>query len=526
VNNPLTHHSSLITPHPFDFALSANPDKISAVITIKRTFTAPIHRWKAGTKKQWVRGPLLLILSALLAACDMLIPPPAPTPDPSPAPPLPPLAMSVDLDDSAVVVPIPIDPPSFNAYLNDTGYEALIGELVFGALAEIGPDGEFYPELAADLPTLANGGLSEDGTTVTWKLRPGILWSDGQPFTSADVRFTWDALKQSGIWAPGFDLIESIETPDETTAVVKYKEFYPNYLLQFGGNGTGVLPAHQCGDPGRMLFWDCNFEPVSTGPFVLAQWIPGVRLIFEPNPHYLVPDRPLSPQLVFEIVQDPELRQRSLIRGNQHLDLWPNADLIPKMEDGGTVTVIRTDPARYVMRLVLNLSDPQDPTKPHPILSNPQVRQAIYHAVDINYLNAEAFDNRGLPVETELYQLDCDLPPYHDYNPGLAQALLNEAGWVVVNPDPDSDVLRCASVRAAAPPRTARQWCWKVTPTWNLAPRWIKPTSYWSNCWPRSASSWSAKWWRAANCGTPGPMRASSCAVSLIWICGITVTLG
>jgi peptide/nickel transport system substrate-binding protein len=349
--------------------------------------------------------------------------------------------MSVDLNPEAVVVPIPIDPPSFNAYLNDTGYEALIGELVFGALAEIGPDGNFYPELAADLPTLANGDLSEDGTLVTWRLRPGLLWSDGEPFTSNDVRFTWNALKQSGIWAPGFDLIESIDTPDATTAVVKYREFYPNYLLQFGGNGTGVLPAHQCGDPAQMLFWDCNFEPVSTGPFVLAQWIPGVRLIFEPNPHYFIPDRPRSPQLVFEIDPDPELRQRSLIRGNQHLDLWPTEDVIPKMEDSGTVNVLRTDPARYVMRLVFNLSAPKDPTKPHPILSNPQVRQAIYHAIDIGYLNAEAFDNRGLPIESELYQLDCDLPPYHDYNPGLAQALLDEAGWRVVNPDPDSDVL-------------------------------------------------------------------------------------
>lgn len=385
---------------------------------------------------------LFILLPWLVSACSLIEPPATPPISPVPTATLPPLALSVDLADDAIVTTIPIDPPSFNAYLNDTGFEALIGELVFGALAEIGPDGNYYPELALDLPTLANGDLSEDGKTVTWRLRPGVVWSDGQPFSSADVRFTWQALRDSGIWAPGFDLIEDVATPDPLTAVVRYREFYPNYLIQFGGNGTGVLPAHQCGDTSQMLFWDCNFEPVSTGPFVLTQWVPGVRLIFEPNPNYFVPDRPLASQLILEIDGDAERRQRSLIRGNTHLDLWPNEASAIKMEDSGTVTVIRTDPARYVLRVALNLGRPgvTESNQPHPVLADPQVRQAIYHAIDVGYLNAEAFNNRGRPVETEFFQLDCDIPPYHDYNPGLAQAILDQAGWVV-NPDPDSDVL-------------------------------------------------------------------------------------
>ena len=386
---------------------------------------------------------LLFILTLLLSGCQLIQPAPIDEPTPTPTATLPPLALSVDLEDEAIIVPIPIDPPSFNAYLNDTGYETLVGELVFGALAEIGPDGAYYPELAVELPTLANGGLSSDGRVVTWKLRPGILWSDGEPFTSEDVRFTWQALRDSGIWAPGFGLIEDIETPDPLTAIVRYREFYPNYLIQFGGNGTGVLPAHQCGNNEDMLFWDCNFEPVSSGPYVLAQWIPGARLVFEPNPNYFIPGRPLVDQLIFIVEPDPDLRQRNLIRGNNHLDLWPDRVSAQRMEDSGTVNVIRTDPARYVLRLVLNLSEPgsADPGQPHPVLANPQVRQAIYHAIDVPFLNSEAFGNWGRPVETELFQLDCDIPPFHDYNPGLAQALLDDAGWVIVNPDPDSDEL-------------------------------------------------------------------------------------
>jgi len=399
---------------------------------------------RAAYEKQRVFFNLLLFILPiwLLAACDLIQPAPVAQPSPTPTATLSPLALSIDQAADAIVVPIPVEPPSFNAYLNDTGYEELIGELVYGALAEIGPDGNYYPELAADLPTLANGGLSEDGKTVTWRLRSGITWSDGQPFTSNDVRFTWQALRDSGIWAPGFDLIEDVATPDSLTAVVRYREFYPNYLVQFGGTGTGVLSAHHCGDPAKMLFWDCNFEPVSTGPFVLAQWVPGVRLIFTPNPHYFVPDRPKASQLIFEIEKDPNRRQRSLIRGNAHLDLWPEPAIASKLEDNDMVTVVRPNPARWVMRLVFNLSQPgsADPNQPHPALSNPVVRQAIYHAIDVGYLNAEAFNNRGQPVETEFFQLGCDIPPFHDYNPGLAQALLDQAGWVVVNPNPESDV--------------------------------------------------------------------------------------
>jgi peptide/nickel transport system substrate-binding protein len=342
----------------------------------------------------------------------------------------------VDVEEDAIIIPIPIDPPSFNAYLNDTGYEALAGELVYGGLVEVGPDGEYYPELAAEIPTLANGGLSEDGLTVTWQVRPDVRWSDGEPFTAKDVRFTWQSLRDSGIWAPGFNLIESIETPDSWTAIVHYREFYPNYLLQFGGLGTGIFPAHYCGPTNEMLFWDCNLEPISTGPFVLAQWIPGVRVTFAPNPHYFVPERPLASQLVLAIQPDPDFRARNLARGNAHLDLWPEQQAIFQMENSGNVIIYPTRPARYVLRLVPNLSHPDraGDKEPHPILSDVQVRQAIRLAVDPGRLNAEVFNGRGFPTDTELTQFDCNLPPY-GYNPGLAAALLDEAGWKFADPE-------------------------------------------------------------------------------------------
>lgn len=400
--------------------------------------------WRTRLINGWLGGCCLLLLTACLAGT-----PPPPTPTPAPTPTLPPLARAVDVQENAATILVAIEPPSFNAYLNDSGYEALVGELVYGALAEIGHDGKYYPELATTLPTLSNGGLSEDGRTVIWPLRRDAQWSDGRPFTSEDVRFTWLALRDSGIWAPGFNLIEDVETPDPHTAIVRYREFYPNYLLQFGGMGTGVFPAHYCGRTDSMLLWnECNFDPISSGPFVLGEWLPGNRLTFLPNPNYFVPDRPRVSQLVLEVQSDPRLRQRILDRGDAQLDLWPNdKQILRRIELGSrNVYIARTDPPRYVLRLVPNFNKPGSPNEPHPALADKRVRQAILQAIDVERINLRAFDGRGVPVQSELFQMGCFIQRYY-YDPGIAQSLLDQAGWVLV--DPTEGVRQCVGCGTA-----------------------------------------------------------------------------
>ncbi len=384
-----------------------------------------------------------LLLLLLLAACQSQPASPVPTPTPTV---LPPLARVMDIAPDAIVVPIPIDPPSFNAYINDTGYEELIGELVFGALAEIAPDGTFYPELATDVPTLENGGLSKDGLTVTWHLRPGIRWSDGESFTADDVVFTWQSLRQSGIYAPGFDLITAIDTPDAVTAIIHYSEFYPNYRLQFGGEGTGIFPEHQCGDPAQMLQWDCNENPVSVGPFVLAEWAHGERLIFNPNPNYWVPNRPLASQLVFVVESDAERRERMLQRGEAHLDLWVEEPQLSRYETDDTLTVAATNPPRFVLQLIPNLSrfGTADTTQSNPFLADVRVRQALRYAINVPQLNEDVFNNRAAAISSELERLGCPVEPYR-FNPQKAATLLTAAGWTDSDGDGTRECHGCAT---------------------------------------------------------------------------------
>lgn len=380
-----------------------------------------------------------LLVTFLLTACGQVA-------DPAPPPTQPPLPGSLE----TVVIPIAEDPPVFNAYLSDTGYEELVGELIYEGLAEMGPDGGHYPKLALELPTSDNGGISPDGLTVTWTLRDHIRWSDGQPFTSDDVLFTWEALShpENGLAeATGFDTIERVETPDDYTVVVHYRQPYANLWGQFSGRGMGIFPRHACGEPGRMLYWACNTQPVGTGPFVLESWEEGRQLVFDRNPNYWQTDRPFLDRLVFPIVPREEVRSDMLRDGDAHINLWLTPDQIEELQDAEGVHLL-TSPGRWLLRLVFNLTqlpdegaDASQVDDPHPhfALADPLVREALDLAIDRERLIEEAFDGQGHIANSEFYRgwAVCSEPEIaaNPYNPEAARALLAQAGWLDLNGD-------------------------------------------------------------------------------------------
>src|SRR5690606_39016010 len=111
--------------------------------------------------------------------------------------------------------------------------------VVLEPLISFNTEGEMVPRLAAELPTLDNGGIAEDLRSVTWKLREGVTWSDGSPFTSADVKFTADyCMHDEGgcAQAARFEGIESIETPDDLTVVIRFTDPRPNPFTAFAGS--------------------------------------------------------------------------------------------------------------------------------------------------------------------------------------------------------------------------------------------------------------------------------------------------
>ena len=144
-----------------------------------------------------------------------------------------------------VALIIPEEPAGLNRYLADAALVYQVSDASVIGLTTPNEKGEYTPRLVAELPT-----LSEDQKTVTWKLREGLKWSDGEPITSDDIKFTWEVVANpdSGAYnqTAGFDLIESIETPDDLTAIVQYSEPYVGYLGQFS---AALLPRHATGTP-------------------------------------------------------------------------------------------------------------------------------------------------------------------------------------------------------------------------------------------------------------------------------------
>jgi peptide/nickel transport system substrate-binding protein len=364
---------------------------------------------------------------------------PAPSGPPPTEPPLPGSLKTA-------VLPIAEEPPGFNAYLSDTGYEELLGELVYDGLTGIAPDGTYYAQLARQLPTRLNGGISPDGLTVTWKLRDHIMWSDGEPFTSDDVLFTYEALHHPSnrlAHGTGVDLIDSVETPDDYTVILHYREPSANIWGQFGGRGVGIFPRHACGDPGWMAGWQCNTQPIGTGPFVLQSWEEGKQLVFARNPRYWQTGRPFLDRIVFPIVDDDVLRSDLLRDGDADINLWVTAAQLKVLQKVAGVRLI-TLPSRWLLRIAFNLSQPpansDKPTAtatpataaPHFVLADPRVRQALDMAIDRQSLIKDAFGGQGQVATNELYRgwINCPNISETPYNPEGARTLLAEAGWL------------------------------------------------------------------------------------------------
>ena len=165
------------------------------------------------------------------------------------------------------------------------------------------------PLLAAEVPTLENGGVrlrADGGMDVTWKLRPGVTWHDGTPFTSADVQVHGRRDQQARTTTPraptASTASRSVDTPDPLTAVVHYKEMYAPYDIQFI---RGTLPKHMLEGRDIDRAQDYNRNPLGTGPYRVAEWKAGEYILLERVPHYWRGDEyPKIQRLLFKFVAE------------------------------------------------------------------------------------------------------------------------------------------------------------------------------------------------------------------------------
>jgi len=353
---------------------------------------------------------------------------------------------------------IPEYPPSFNAMIADTGYDALVMELVMLGMTDIDPNGNILPELAAELPTVENGGVVIDETegsmSVTWKMREDVSWHDGKRVSSDDVLFTWNAISNpdTGSWIPGGDYIDSVEQLSQYSFIVHYNRIYPGYLTQFGGEQIAIWPAHYCDLEQGFAAWDCGRQPLSDGPYALSEWVEGDHMTFTRNENFYLKGKPEIDKVIVRIVPDDSLRKTMMLQGDADVDAWINVNTANELavSDSARVSLSPTD--RWVMRLFMNQAakgTTDAAATPHPILSDVAVRKAIRMAVDVDTINKDIYHGLANPVWTEFFR-----PPYRCetprpvFDPEAAKAMLEEAGWQ----DADGDGVReCNGCATGAP---------------------------------------------------------------------------
>jgi len=303
---------------------------------------------------------------------------------------------------------------------------------------------EPLPNLVSEIPSLENGGISEDGRTITMKLRDDIVWSDGTPITSADFKFTYDmAMADSNAVSSRspFDLVESLQTPDERTVAVTFKELYAPWLSRLfsGQSGAAILPEHILKPvfdaAGTLDTAEWSKKPtVGCGPFVFEEWQSGSFARFVANDKYWL-GRPKVDELFFRFVPDDASMIAALVAGDGDVGTFFAYSDLPQLEAAGLK--ILNSFSGYNEGWYFN----QHPEKGNPAMRDVKVRQAIALAFNREKLVKDLLLGRtGVPAT------DWDNSPWVEpslkpwpYDPERAKKLLEEAGWVDSNGDGTRD---------------------------------------------------------------------------------------
>ncbi len=327
------------------------------------------------------------------------------------------------------------EPNTLNYFYATQTVAGLVLEVAVQGLTGTDPDGNYIPVLAKDVPTLKNNGvkLSADGKKmdVTYRLLPGLKWSDGDPVTSGDVQFTWQSImKDPNVTSrEGYEKIESIDTPDPLTAVLHYKEIYAPYATRF----AAILPKHLLGTVADVNKTDYVRRPLGTGPFRITEFVSGDHITAERNPNYRVSGKPYLERIIFRSVPSREVAVAQLKAGEVDA-VWNLLESqVPDLEKNAGIKVVSI-PGPSVERLEFNLAkpaDPADPKVPHPVLGDLNMRRALLLATPKKQIIDKLLFGKAT-LGTSPVSLGWAAPKdlkQEDYNPAKAKQILDQAGW-------------------------------------------------------------------------------------------------
>jgi len=317
--------------------------------------------------------------------------------------------------------------------------------IFYEPLAAWDPDGNLFPVLAAEVPTRENGGLAADGKSVTWKLKRGVTWHDGQPFTADDCVFNWEYAKDPATAAVTVGSYKDIkvEKVDSHTIRVIFAKPTPFWADAFVGTTGMLIPKHlfSAYAGGKSRDAPNNLKPVGTGPFKFADFKPGDMVRGDINMNYHMANRPHFDSIEMKGGGDAASAARAVLQTGEYDYAWNlqvEDEVLKKMEVGGKGKVSITAGGNIEF-IQLNQADPNtevdgeraNPKSKHPIFSDPAVRSAMAMLVDRKSVQDFIYGRAGIATGNFL-----NAPPRFrspntkwEFNIDKANATLEAAGW-------------------------------------------------------------------------------------------------
>lgn len=333
------------------------------------------------------------------------------------------------------------EPDSLNPLYTSMFFSGITRDFWLKGMWSFDNNNEPVLEIAAEVPSADNGGLSADGTTIVYKLRDDVVWSDGEPVTADDFVFTYDMIMSDANVVqsryPYEDYVTSVTATDPQTVTVTFSEPFAAWLTTVFNY---VLPKHVLQPvfdaEGTLDNAEWNKAPtVGVGPFVFSEWESGSHLIFTANPAWV--NTPSLEQVFIRIVPDDAAQEAAIVAGDTDIGVFLSSDQIPTLEADGTVDVVAVS-SGYDEGWFMNVN----PETAHPAMLDVNVRKAVALATDRFTIINDLLDASINPVNATFWDGTApyggNVEPY-PYDPEQAKALLDAAGWVDSNGDGTRD---------------------------------------------------------------------------------------
>lgn len=324
-----------------------------------------------------------------------------------------------------VIAGISQEPTVFNPLMPHIEVDEGVYFQVYNPLWGVDADGNFTPELAAEVPSIQNGGVTEDGLKWRIKLRDGVKWHDGTPFTAEDVKYTLELAVNDNFRSArraGHDLVRDLTVVSPTELTFTMAQPYAPYMAILAS--TWIVPKHiveKAADPNNS---ELNTSPIGTGPFKWVSRTPGDFIQLAANEDYFG-EGPYLETLVFKYIPDLTVLYTQFQTGDiDYIGLQGiTADHYNEAKDLPD-RVVMPIKQPFIENIAFNLGKPQ--------FKDQAVREALYYGMDKDSIIEAIY--YGLPTNAETFipegnwAFNANLPK-HEYNPEKAKQILEDAGW-------------------------------------------------------------------------------------------------